>query len=160
MEGSKRSRKHPRVRETPAKEYATQAEAGGLTGVLLDSDVVIEILRGNRRLEDAAADLASSGVRTYCTAVTWAEVYAGLRSGEAQLAEDFFSSRGEVVLDARAGRRAGAYLAAFARSDGVEIADALIAAAASTSGLRLWTLNRRHYPMRDLRFWEPPKRSA
>jgi hypothetical protein len=27
-----------------------------------------------------------------------------------------------------------------------------VAAAASAAGLRLWTLNRRHYPMRDLAF--------
>jgi predicted nucleic acid-binding protein len=35
------------------------------------------------------------------------------------------------------------------------LADALIAAAASTSGLRLWTRNRRHYPMDDLAFFLP-----
>jgi predicted nucleic acid-binding protein len=99
--------------------------------------------------------LEQSGVPTYCTAVSWAEVYAGLRQGEELLTEEFFNARGEVVIDARAGRRAGAYLAAFARSHGMEIADALVAAAAATSGLRLWTLNRRHYPMRDLSFWEP-----
>jgi predicted nucleic acid-binding protein len=51
-------------------------------------------------------------------------------------------------------RQAGAYLARFRRTHGVEIADALIAAAASTAGLRLWTLNRRHYPMKDVRFFE------
>jgi predicted nucleic acid-binding protein len=41
------------------------------------------------------------------------------------------------------------------RSHAVELADALIAAAASVTGLRLWTLNRRHYPMPDVRFYEP-----
>ena len=46
------------------------------------------------------------------------------------------------------------YLARYAKSHSVEIADALIAAAAATSGLRLWTLNRKHYPMQDLRFFE------
>ena len=38
----------------------------------------------------------------------------------------------------------------------MEIADALVAAAASLSGMRLWTLNRKHYPMEDVRFFEPP----
>ena len=126
--------------------------------MLLDSDVVIEILRGKRHIEDAASELQRRGVHTYCTAITWAEVYAGIKRGEEQLTEDFFNARGEVVIDARTGRRAGAYLASFSRSHGVDMADAMIAAAASTSGLRLWTLNRRHYPMRDLHFWEPPKR--
>jgi predicted nucleic acid-binding protein len=61
--------------------------------------------------------------------------------------------RGEVVLDATTGRHAGGYLARYARSHGLELADALIAAAAATSGLRLWTLNRRRYPMRDLELY-------
>jgi hypothetical protein len=74
-----------------------------------------------------------------------------LRPGEEPLTDGFFLARGEVVLDATVGRRAGAYLARYARSHGVQIADALVAAAASTAGLRLWTLNRRHYPMGDLR---------
>jgi predicted nucleic acid-binding protein len=58
-----------------------------------------------------------------------------------------------VVLDARVGQRAGAYLARYSRSHGVQLADALVAAAATTSGLRLWTLNRKHYPMPDLTFF-------
>jgi hypothetical protein len=48
------------------------------------------------------------------------------------------------------------YIARYSRSHGVEIADALVAAAAATTGLRLWTLNRKHYPMPDVRFYEPP----
>jgi hypothetical protein len=66
-------------------------------------------------------------------------------------AEAFFHSRGEVVLDAAVGRRAGTYLSRYSRSHGVQIADALVAAA-SVAGLRLWTLNRRHYPMSDIVF--------
>jgi predicted nucleic acid-binding protein len=34
----------------------------------------------------------------------------------------------------------------------LELGDALIAAAATTSGVRLWTRNRKHYPMADVRF--------
>jgi predicted nucleic acid-binding protein len=93
-------------------------------------------------------------VPTYCTAVAWAEIYAGIRSGEEPLTQAFFEARGEIVLDATVGRRAGAYLARYGRSHGVELADALVAAAATTSGVRLWTLNRKHYPMPDLRFYE------
>jgi predicted nucleic acid-binding protein len=35
------------------------------------------------------------------------------------------------------------------------IADLRAAAAATTAGLRLWTLNRRDYPMEDVHFYEP-----
>lgn len=121
---------------------------------MLDSDVIIELLRGRREVVEALAALESSGVATYCTPIAWAEIYAGVRPGEEALTRAFFEARGEVILDALAGRRAGEYLSRFARSHGVEIADALVAAAAATTGLRLWTLNRRHYPMEDVDFFE------
>jgi hypothetical protein len=87
--------------------------------------------------------------------VSWAEVFAGLRKGEEPLTAEFFEARGEVILDSTTGRLAGAYLARYRRSHGVQITDALIAAAAATSGLMLWTLNRRHFPMKDVRLFEP-----
>lgn len=106
----------------------------------------------------AARDLEAAGVPTYCTPIAWAEIYAGVRHGEIHATEAFFAARGEVALDARIGRLAGAYLARYARSHGLELADALVAAAASASGLVLWTLNRKHFPMRDVRFFEPTPR--
>jgi predicted nucleic acid-binding protein len=149
-----RSARSGRVREAPAPGYAA-APAPPLTGVLLDSDVIIGILRGQSRLAAALRELERSRVPTYSTAISWAEIHAGLRSGEEPVTEAFFEARGEVILDARCGRLGGAYLARFSRSHGLEIADSLVAAAAVTAGLRLWTLNRRHYPMPDLRFFEP-----
>lgn len=116
--------------------------------------MIIEVLRGRSRVASRLAALESSGVATYCTPIAWAEVYAGVRVGEANLTQPFFEARGEVVLDGRTGRHAGGYLARYGRSHGVEIADALVAGAAATSGLRLWTLNRRHYPMEDVVFHE------
>jgi predicted nucleic acid-binding protein len=154
MARSKRPRPYRRVREAPAPGYAPGAQVPDLTGVVLDSDVIIEILRGRAGALEAAVALEESGVPTYCTAVSWAEIYAGVRPREEPLTRAFFEARGEVPLDGRTGRRAGGYLARYARSHGVEIADALVAAAAATSGLRLWTLNRKHYPMDDLRFFE------
>ncbi len=57
------------------------------------------------------------------------------------------------LLDGDVGRRAGAYPARYARLHGGELAAALVAAAAATSGVRLWTLNRKHYPLPDVRFY-------
>lgn len=125
-------------------------------GVLFDSDVVIELLRERQPVLDQAVALRRSGVRSYCCAVAYAEIFRGVRAGEETLAAEFFEARGEVILDGRVGRRAGGYLARYAKSHGLEIADALTAAAASESGLWLWTRNRRHYPMSDVRFYEPP----
>ncbi|MBI1723634.1 MAG: type II toxin-antitoxin system VapC family toxin [Gemmatimonadetes bacterium] len=112
------------------------------------------MLRGRTTVVTAARALEQRGVPTYCTAIALAEIYAGLRAGEEPLTAAFFEARGEVVLDGVVGRRAGAYLARYARSHAVELGDALVAAAAASSGLRLWTLNRKHYPMPDLRFYD------
>ena len=81
-----------------------------------------------------------------------AEIWAGVRPGDEAAADALFHIRGEVVLDAAVGRRVGTYLARYSRSHDVQIADALVAAAASVAGLRLWTLDRRHYPMSDILF--------
>ncbi len=123
--------------------------------MLLDSDVVIEVLRGRQAVVRHLLALEAAGVPTYCCAVAWAEIFVGVRPGEEVVTEAFLAARGDVVLDAATGRRAGGYLARYSRSHGVESADALVAAAASTTGLTLWTLNRRHYPMPDVAFHEP-----
>lgn len=114
--------------------------------------MVIEALRGRRGVADGIRAIERRGVPTYCCAVSFAEIGAGIRSGEEAVADAFFGARGEVVLDATVGRRAGLYLSRYSRSHGLTIADALVAAAAGTAGLRLWTLNRRHYPMLDVSF--------
>ncbi len=156
MARSRRPRRHRRVREAASPGYPKDAPLAELTGVLLDSDIIIEILRGHARALEAAETLEQSGTPSFCTPISWAEVYAGVRPGEEEPTRAFFEARGEVVIDGRIGRQAGAYLARYARSSSLEIADALIAAAAATANLRLWTLNRKHYPMEDVRFFEPP----
>jgi len=50
--------------------------------------------------------------------------------------------------------RAGDYLRAFHASHALELGDALIAATASVHQLELWTQRRKHFPMKDLRFFE------
>jgi hypothetical protein len=52
----------------------------------------------------------AAGISTYCCAIAWAEVTAGVRPGEEALTEAFFNARGEVVIDGETGRRAGGYL--------------------------------------------------
>lgn len=154
MARSRGSRRHRRVREALAPRYPAGAAAAELTGVVLDSDVIIAILRGHADALQTAVALEESGVPTFCTAIAWAEIFAGVRPDEERATRAFFDTRGEVLLDGTIGRQAGDYLARFAKSHGVETADALVAAAAAVSGLRLWTLNRTHYPMPGLRFLE------
>lgn len=150
-----RPRRQHRVRQAAPPRYPASATAA-LTGILLDTDVIIDVLRGRPHTVEALRTVEADGVPTYCCAVSWAEIFAGVRPGEETRAENFFEARGELPIDSLTGRRAGRYLSRYARSHGLEIADALVAAAASTAGLYLWTLNVRHYLMDDLRLYRPP----
>lgn len=116
--------------------------------VLVDSDVLIEVTRAR----DAAtlakwADLAESNNTVLCTPVSVAELWHGARPSEHKVLRDLFRALACVPLDAETGTQAGEYLRAYHKSHGVELGDALIAAATLQHNAMLWTRNRKHYPM-------------
>jgi hypothetical protein len=118
---------------------------------LLDSDVVIAWLRRDEGVVAWLKERDSAGDFLAWTPVSVAEIGAGVRPTEEFLIGDLGRVLHCVELDERVGRKAGTYRRQFGRSHGVEIADALIAAAAHVHGLTLCTRNLRHYPMRDVK---------
>ena len=112
--------------------------------LLLDTDVVVEFLRGRPRaaefLESAEGPLAIS-------AVSVAELFAGARGKTDEAAIATFLGAFEVVpVDAATAREAGRLRREFGPSHGTGLADAMIAASARHRGARLVTFNRRHFP--------------
>jgi len=125
-----------------------------MTAILLDSDIVIQILR--RRdiaLTEHWMQLGESGNLVLYSPVTEAEIWHGVRASEREAVENLFSALTCVPVDQEIGRKAGDYLRQFHKSHSVELGDALIAASAHVHGLALWTRNRKHYPMKDVEFW-------
>jgi predicted nucleic acid-binding protein len=122
--------------------------------VLVDSDVLIEVARG-RDAETLArwAQLADSDDVVLCTPVSVAELWHGARPREHQALGDLFRALMCAPIDADTGRQAGEYLRVYHKSHGVELGDALIAAAAVQNQAILWTRNRKHYPMKGLAFY-------
>lgn len=119
--------------------------------VFIDTDVVIEVLRGrNREFTENWQKLAASEAAILISPVTIAEVGAGTRPREQDAVARLFSPLICVPIDGLIGHRAGEYLLRYARSHNVEIGDALIAASAVQSNSVLWTRNRKHYPMPEL----------
>jgi hypothetical protein len=118
---------------------------------LLDSDVVIDWLRRDERVVTWLKARDGAGDYLAWTPVSIAEVLAGMRPSEEFIVAGLLEVLHCVELGERVGRKAGRYRQAYGRSHGVEIADALIAAAAHVHGLVLCTRNVRHYPMRDVR---------
>lgn len=118
--------------------------------ILLDSDVVIEYLRENAGVVKEMDELAASQVVLAITAVTEAEIFQGLRSHERLKTEGILSSMDCLDINRDVGRLAGQYLRKFSRSHGLEVADALIAAASVIHRFALCTFNWKHYPMSEI----------
>lgn len=125
-----------------------------MNSVLIDSDILIEVSRGRDAVILAQwSQLGLSKLPLFCSPVTVAEIWHGARPSEHVAITALFSVVQCVSIDLVIAYRAGEYLRRFARSHHVELGDALIAATASLHNLKLWTRNRRHYPMNDVAFY-------
>lgn len=113
--------------------------------VLLDTDIVIDHLRGH---PDAVAYMRNLTTRPLTSVVVVAELYAGVRDGpeRAQL-ESFLSGLIVLPLDSDTAVDGGLLRRTYAKSHGVGLDDALIAATAKRNGATLVTLNVKHFPM-------------
>ena len=112
---------------------------------MVDTDVLIDYLRDQPQavvfLEGTEQPLAIS-------AITVAELHAGVLDGEERRRLDAFVAAFEVLpLDRQPAQRAGFWRRQYGPSHGTGLADGLIAASAEAAGATLVTLNRRHFPM-------------
>ena len=125
-----------------------------MKSVLIDSDILIEVSRARDSAILARWDALSRGsTALFCSPVTVAELWHGARQPDDTILQAIFAAIQAIPIDAEIGQRAGAFLKRYAKSHGVELGDALIAATATLHDLQLWTRNRRHYPMKELRFF-------
>jgi hypothetical protein len=122
--------------------------------VLIDSDIVIEVLRArDQAILVQWSLLADSHSPILISPITIAEVGAGALPHELQIISQFFAPLDCIAIDQKIGQLAGVFLRQFSKSHNLKIADALIAASAAQNQAALWTRNRKHYPMPDLTFY-------
>jgi predicted nucleic acid-binding protein len=120
----------------------------------VDSDILIEVSRG--RDQDVLSrwtELSQSDNPILYSPVTAAELWAGARPREHEALTNLFRALLCAPIDSETGRQAGDYLRQYRKSHGLELGDALIAAAALLNYAELWTRNRKHYPMNELSFY-------
>lgn len=113
--------------------------------LLIDTDVLIDYLRGR---PEAVAYLESLSEDLLISAITIAELYAGVRDGKERSQLDIFISAFEVAPTSReVAVKGGLYRRDYGRSHGTGLPDALIAATAESQQATLVTLNAKHFPM-------------
>ena len=118
--------------------------------ILLDTTVLIDILRG-RRAAGRLLGLRSSGEVPYVCCINVEEIWRGIRPGEEEYAGRLVEGLRLADLGISEGRRAGRWRReAATRGTTLSQADCLIAAAAAGVGARLATGNPKHFPMEEL----------
>ncbi len=129
-----------------------EAKAGFcMTKVLLDSDVVINILKKKEETLQKLESLRSCTF--YISPIVIAEIYAGARPDEIEQIEQLFSFFTVVDLCADTGMIAGMYANIYKKAfNAISLEDYMIAATAKYHNLSLWTYNKKHYPMKDIGF--------
>lgn len=126
--------------------------------VMIDSDIIIWILRGDEEIKTKfkKAVIETKGF-IFITPIQISEIYAGLRVKEKIETEIFFDSLNCINIDKKAGEIAGVYINQFQKTHKITVSDALIGAISKMNSLKLWTLNKKHYPMLKMEdFYQSP----
>jgi predicted nucleic acid-binding protein len=122
---------------------------GQVTGmsnaVLVDTDVLIDYLRGN---DKAVTFIDKFSSHIILSSIVLAELYAGVKgTNELSVLNNFVSLFRIVSIDSDIAKAGGLYKRDFGKSHGVGLADAILAATADKENAELKTLNVKHYPM-------------
>ena len=120
---------------------------------LLDTSVAVDHLRGAQPAVALLSRLIEGGEPLIASEIVRFELVAGVRDGELDAVEQFFSALSWIPVNEGVTRRAGSLAREHRRShSGIDDADYLIAATALVLDVDLLTTNVRHFPMlADLR---------
>ncbi len=110
--------------------------------MLIDTDVLIWVLRGNARAVRAVDRDADRAV----SVVTCMELFQGARDAkELKSIRRFLRYFETASLTENIGHRASIYMEEYALKSGLGVADALIAATAAENKMKLCSGNAKHY---------------
>ena len=113
--------------------------------VLVDTDVMVDFLRGHPK---AVALVQAQSARIILSSIVAAELCSGVRGDEELSTLDGLIHLFRIVpVSPELARAAGLYKRDYAKSHGVGLADAIIAATVQAENAELNTLNTKHYPM-------------
>ncbi|MDD5007492.1 MAG: type II toxin-antitoxin system VapC family toxin [Syntrophorhabdaceae bacterium] len=119
-----------------------------MKSILVDTNILINFLRGKAKARDFLLSLAEDST-VYCSVITVAEIFAGIREHERQQTVDLLDSINIVTVTREIAEKAGMYKSRT-RSQGLELDDCFIAATAYILQATLATGNAKHYPMDDI----------
>jgi predicted nucleic acid-binding protein len=125
--------------------------------LMLDTSVLIDVLRGRKDRRLLLRRLIAEGHSLSTSVLNVAEIYAGMRSGEEAKTEEFLDGLECVELRSSAARLAGRLKSSWQKKGRtLTLADTIIAAVAIEQQCVLLTDNRKDFPMRELSVYPLP----
>lgn len=122
---------------------------------LIDTNILIDHLRGKPTATYFLRSLIIDEAKLVCSIITRIELLAGMRSGEDNKIKSLLQMFEEAPVDHSTADIAGEYMLNYMKSHGLTTADAIIAATAKNLGCTLYTLNVKHFPMKDIKVKVP-----
>lgn len=125
--------------------------------LLLDTSILIDVLRLRNRRSEWLAGLVRGGHILSTTTLNIAEIYAGMRPAEEGRTEALFSGLELYELSGTGARLAGRLKNTWARKGHtLTLADTIVAAIAIERGCVLLTDNRKDFPMPEVQLYPLP----
>jgi predicted nucleic acid-binding protein len=125
--------------------------------LLLDTSVLIDVLRRRNQRRELLAELVRVGHTLSTTTLNIAELYSGMRPEEEAATEAFLGGLELYELTGPAARQAGKLKSTWAKKGRtLALADTIVAASAIEQRCALLTDNRRDFPMPELRLYPLP----
>lgn len=118
--------------------------------LLLDTDIVIWVLRGEKKYVDLLQQIKEHQPLSI-SAITVAEIYKNTFPAEIYRTEHMLNELYTWEVNRSIARQAGLYWQQFSKKfKNFHILDCIIAATVKEHDLQLITLNVRHFPMSDI----------
>lgn len=117
--------------------------------LLFDTDVLIDILRGNKKTLDQV-HATTIDAELFCSTISIGEVFAGMKPHEEEKTRYLFSSLNIIPVSSKIAERGGK-LKYQTKSHTLWLDDCIIAGTGIIIAAALITKNVKHYPFKDLR---------
>ena len=153
--GKKAAQGERQAQSSPSKPK--KARATKAVRLLLDTSVLIDVLRGRNARKELLVELVRAGHTLSTTSLNIAEVYAGMRPHEESATEALLDELECHELTGRAGRLAGKFISEWKKKGRtLELPATVVAAVSIETKCALVTDNRKGFPMPEIQLYQLP----
>ena len=122
---------------------------------LLDTDILIWILRGKKEVREKVSKLKEKSPLAI-SVISIAEIFRNVFPSELSTTEDFLNQHIIFNLDQKTAKIGGLYCQQYSKQlKNLTLDDCLIAGCANVNDLTLVSLNTKHFPMKDIKTINP-----